>query len=64
MQAQPFLVEWISENMLNISHDNIYFEAILRNDGSCLLVAQHNQIIGSRYLAYLDPETLPRGRVA
>ncbi len=47
VQAQPFLVEWISENMLNISHDNIYFEAILRNDGSCLLVAQHNQIIAS-----------------
>lgn len=60
VRPKPFLATWITENMLNISHDSIFFEAILRDDGSCLLVAKYSRILGSRRLAFLDPETLPR----
>ena len=54
----PALVTWLSENMLALG-DSISFEIVVRSDGA-LVIAKHSKIIGSRWLAMIDPNTIPR----
>ena len=53
------VIEAIEENMIIVSYDEIYFEIVDRGGGSALVLAKYNQIIGSRYLAFIDPKTIP-----
>lgn len=46
-------------NMLQVDNDSIYFEIIVRDDGTADVYARYNQIIGSRMLATIDASTLP-----
>lgn len=46
------------ETMLTISGDTIGFKLIERTDGTALVTAYYNQIIGSRWLAIVDPNNL------
>ena len=49
----PWLVEWIGQNMLPVNHDTIGFGATERKDGSVLVTARYNLILGSRWLTEL-----------
>ena len=49
--------EAVKENMLEGL--GIYFEAIEHGNGRTLIVATYEQIIGSRYLAYVKTGTVP-----
>jgi len=62
LQVEPRegLVEWIAENMLLADLDTISFEAVVRDDGTALLLASYSQIIGSRWLALVPADTLPK----
>jgi len=53
------VLDYISNSMLNLDRDSLYFEVVIRNDGRALVVVKHNNIIGSRWLALLDASELP-----
>lgn len=55
----PMLVDWISNNMLAMG-DRLHFEIVFRKDGA-LVIVSHGKIIGSRWLAMIDPSTVPVG---
>jgi hypothetical protein len=51
-------VREVLDSMLTISGDTIGFQLIERTDGTALVTAYYNQILGSRWLAIVDPNTL------
>ena len=53
-----WLIDWLQENMLAVDHDSIYFQVIVRDDQHALVTAQYNQIIGSRWLALIDTNSV------
>ena len=55
----PEVIAWIRANMLQIDYDSLYFQAIMREGGQTLIVCQYNAILGSRWLALVDSETIP-----
>lgn len=52
-------VEAIQNRTLSIAYDTISFEVILWDFYDALVVAAHNRIIGSVWLAVVDPLTVP-----
>lgn len=54
------VVDFIKVAMLPTAHDTIGFEIVFRDDGTALVLARNNQIIASRWLAYIDAATVPR----
>ena len=52
-------LQYVRANMLPVDYDSIYFEVINREDGTSLVTAKYNQILGSRWLAFVDTETIP-----
>lgn len=48
------LISWIRENMLSIDYDTKYIEIVVRDDGSMLIIASYNLILGNRWL-WLGP---------
>ena len=48
----------VVEAMLNVDGDTIGFELLERSDGTALVTAYYNQILGSRWLAVVDPHNL------
>ena len=52
------VVNWIAMNMLSIDYDTIYFEIVERADGTALILAKYNRIIGSRYLGLIPSSEL------
>ena len=53
VEPAPWLVEWIGKNMLPVNNDTICFGATERKDGSVLVTARYNLILGSRWLTEL-----------
>jgi hypothetical protein len=53
-------LEYVRNNMLPVDYDSIYFRVIDRGDNETLIVAQYNQIIGSRWLAFIKTDSVPR----
>ncbi|QOX80912.1 methyltransferase (plasmid) [Trichlorobacter lovleyi] len=51
------LVEWIAHEMMYSC--GIHFKIILYDDGTALLTAEYDQILGSRWLALIKTETVP-----
>lgn len=60
MWVRPTLALWLKlhETMIKVDYDAIYFHIVIRTDGA-LVLAQYNQIIGSRWIALIDPATIP-----
>jgi len=44
--------------MLPVDYDSIYFTINARDDVTALVTAQYNQIIGSRWLALIDANSI------
>lgn len=51
------VTDYIASNMLAIG-DRLHFEIVNRSDGA-LVIVSHGKILGSRWLAMVDPSTLP-----
>lgn len=51
------VIKYIENNMLVIDYDKITFKLVEREDG-LLVIAKNSQIIGSRWLALVNPKTL------
>ena len=52
-------VEAIRTGTISIAYDTISFEVIVWDPTEALVVGKHNQIIGSVWLAVIDPLTVP-----
>ena len=59
VKPSEYLIWWINEYMLYIEYDNITFEIIVHDPRNALVIARYGQIIGSRYIAYIDAKTIP-----
>ena len=58
--AKPIVVDVIAPRIVT-EDDRLSFEVIYHPDRDrCLVIAEHNYIIGSHWLAYVDPATVPR----
>jgi hypothetical protein len=78
VKPTPAMIAWLRANMLHVDHDTIGFQLIEqrerraddkgidmdRGDGRFLLIAQHNQIIGSKWLRLFTRDELPPALVA
>jgi len=54
------LLAWVHENVLLVDRDRTSFEILVQEDGDCLVIVNHGQIIGSYWLTNkLRVETLP-----
>lgn len=53
--ATPFLKEWLHSNTIPMT-DTLFFKACCRDDGTVLLVASYNSIIGSKWLKIVTLE--------
>ncbi len=53
------VIACVRDSMLHGEYDRIHFEAVVWDDGRALVLAQYNQIIGSRYLAVIDAASIP-----
>ena len=64
LQVKPKqeVIDWISDNMLRIS-DHLSFRVVIREGGEALVVVSHSCIIGSRWLALIDADSVPDGTV-
>jgi len=61
VRPHDFVVEHIKKNMLPAGpNDTINFEIVIRSPRQALVVASNSVIIGSRWLALIDPRTIPR----
>lgn len=58
VDCMPDVEAWIYQNMLQIDYDKIYFTITVRDNGTALVCAQYNQIIGDRWLALIDAADL------
>lgn len=59
VELKPELKDYVENHMLDIRNLGCFFKVIIRADGSVLVVASYDQIIGSHWLAYIDKSTLP-----
>lgn len=59
VELTPQAIEAIGKNTIHIDRDTISVEVIVWDDGRALVVASHNQIIGSVWLAKIDASTIP-----
>ena len=50
---------WLRDNLISIDYDSIGFSLVAWEDGNVLVIARHNQIIGSRWLTILPAAELP-----
>lgn len=59
VQPTEMVVEFLKKSLVFIDYDEIYFQAIMRNDGEALITANYNRIIGSRWLALIPHSEIP-----
>lgn len=59
VRANEKLAEFIMVHTIHIEHDEFYFEAIVYDDGTALLIVKYNRILGDRWLARVDASTIP-----
>lgn len=58
VKPAPFLVAWIEANMLRIDNDRKYFEVVIRDDDTALVLVKYNVILGSRWMTIVPASTL------
>lgn len=60
VKASDAVLEYIKANTIFCgSRDAITFKIVVRDDGEALVCADHNLILGSVWLALIDPSTIP-----
>lgn len=65
VKVRDFVADYIRGHMIAAGvNDRISFELIEREDGKTLVVARNSVIIGSRWLALIDTDTVPQPKAA
>ena len=59
VRPTPRLVDFITRHMFLLDDDRKYFEVVERVDGTALILAKYNQILGSRWLTIVPTDSLP-----
>lgn len=54
------VVTKLQRSMVISNYDQIGFQIVVRDARQALVSAQHSQIIGSRWLAFIDPKSIPQ----
>ncbi len=54
----PAIAQQVFDSTIGID-DQMYFELIQWNDDEAVIICSHNTIIGSRWVAVIDPSTIP-----
>jgi hypothetical protein len=57
---KPELLERLAKVLVVDNDDSLTTKVVIRTDGSALIVVQYDSIIASRWVALVDPETLPK----
>ena len=60
VRPAPAVAAVIQEMVSLIGDEDVFVEITLREDGSALALAKYNRILGSRWLAEIDPASVPR----
>ena len=53
------LINFVKDNMLAIDNDQISFELFIYPDNTAMLIASYSQIIGNRWIAMIDINSIP-----
>ena len=53
------LINVINSTMMPFDYDQIDYELIIYTDNTAMLVCRYNQIIGSRWIAMIDVNSIP-----
>ncbi len=61
VDPSPRAVDYFKANVLHVPSDSVYFQIIIRDDGTALITMHHNQIIGSHWLDIVALGELPAG---
>lgn len=63
LNAEPTarVVEYFKAHVLAVPYDTLYFQIIIRDNGTALIAMHHNQIIGSHWLDIVPVDGLPAG---
>ena len=56
------LVELINNHMISVDYDQIYFTIMIYPDNTAMLIMKYNQIIGSRWIAMIDINSIPNNK--
>lgn len=59
VRASEMLVTWLRANMIDVDYDRFHFGLVDHGNGFALLYVSYGQIIGSRWLAYIESATIP-----
>jgi hypothetical protein len=59
VRPRKAVIDAIGERMIMSDGYSFHFEVVARGDGTALVLAKYNQIIGSRWLAIIHAETVP-----
>lgn len=59
VEVSPSVVDYFTEHVLVINDDALHFDLTELEDGKTLVCLQHNQIIGSHWLAYIETDSIP-----
>ena len=59
VRPRPEIIDYIREHMVFSEGERISFEIVDRG-GTALVVARNSQIIGSRWLAFIESATIPQ----
>lgn len=59
VQPRPFIIDVIYGSIMKSEDYRYHFEIVDREDKSSLVLVKYDRIIGSRWLAVIDPNTVP-----
>jgi len=57
VRPRQAVVDYIVDNI--VVADHLHFQIVIRSADQALVLVSHNRIIGSRWLALIDPRTIP-----
>jgi hypothetical protein len=60
VRPKPEVIEFIRRHMIQVDYDHIFFNIVIRDDGTALITVSYNQILGSYWLALVDIATVPQ----
>lgn len=64
VKCSPWVIDAIKAKTIIVPHDRMSFEIVDHDNGWSLVIAQHSQICGNVWLAYIRTETIPSFKTA
>lgn len=60
VQPRRKVLDFINAEMLVVANDSIHFQVVDHDGGFSLVIVSYGQMIGSRWLAYVETASIPR----